>query len=301
MKLKRIIGNFMVSPFHSKGQAALVLFVFSYVLIAINSKWGFWGVVLAPDFFPAFLFTLFMATSFAIYAHELNAKLVLKYGSTARMKLIFYQFCWGVMLPIGLELVSVEFYFYLKDESILTNNFFSIDFILVVTFILLVNAVYSFANKNRKERLQIRERYKHKVIPALKDLSNLRSLHRLALIKNAPVSLNEINLKDLALGSGQIACIYKLNELITIHYFNNSFEHTTTPITKLMEGLDPNEYTKINPYCIYHRLLIFSFKEIAPSRRLYLTLRHPFNHFTHDYQRIVSQGVAVYFKKWMKG
>lgn len=301
MKLKRIIGNFMDSPFHSKGQALLVLFVFSYVLIAINSKWGFWGVVLAPDFLPAFLFTLFMATSFAIYAHELNAKLVLKYGRAAHMKLLFYQFCWGVILPIALELAAVEFYFYLKEESIFSNNFFNIDFILVVSFILLVNAVYSFANKNRKERLLIRERYKYKVIPALKDLSNLRSLHRLALIKNAPVSLNEINLKDLQLTSNQIACIYKLNELITIHYFNNTLEHTTTPITKLLEGLDPNEYIKINPYCVYHRLLIFSFEEIPPSRRLYLTLRHPFNHFMHDYQRIVSQSVAASFKKWMRG
>lgn len=300
MKIKSTLENFLRSPFHSKTQVFLVLIVVSYTLLAFDSGWGFFGSVRAPNFMSAFLFTFTVATVFTIYVHEVTGWLNKKYHFVNSLASITMHFALGVVIPLLFELLVVELFFRQKGESILTNTFFDADFILITIYILLVNAFYAYANHTLRVNLKIRATYKNKIIPALKDLSLLKELHRHEVMRAAPVTLIDFDLSELNILANQIACAYKIGDVITIHYFDQTTEVVTASISKLLLPLNSADYTRINPYCFYHRLLVFSYEEISPSRRLYLRLRHPFNHLIHDNQRFVSQGTSSSFKKWMK-
>ncbi|WP_316786250.1 hypothetical protein [Pedobacter frigiditerrae] len=300
MNLKSILERFFKSPFHSKSQVFLVLSLVSYTLIAFNSGWGFFGSLRAPNFISAYLFTFSLAFLFTVYIHEVNGWLNNKYHEDESPRRWTLHFAIGIFVPLAFELIAVELFFNQKGESILTNTFFDADFILVTIYILLVNAFYAYANHQLRANLKIRATYKNKIIPALKDLSVLKELHRYEVIKNAPVSLIDFNLNCLNITKAEIACAYKLDDVITIHYFDQTTEIVKDSISKLLLPLKATDYARINPYCFYHRLLVFSYEEISPSRRLYLRLRHPFNHLVHDSQRYVSQGASSNFKKWMR-
>lgn len=290
-----MLGNFFQSPFHYRKYSIAVLLGLSYVLIAINSGYGFFGVVLAPDFMTAFLFTLVMATLLTSYVHELHYVSFKQWAISNKTLRLLGKIGLGVLVPIGIDLAMAQFFFTLKGESITTNTFFEIDFILIVVYILAINVFYHFENRKLAGRLRTLAFYKNNVRPAFKDLQALRTLNRLEQIKNAPVSLKEFNFKELGVLHDQIACAYKIDEVITIHYFNEQKEVTTQTINELLDSLPATEYVRINPYCFYHKLLIFSSKEIS-SRRLWLILRHPFNQLMHDRQRIVSQNLSRDFK-----
>ncbi len=299
MKIKLVVGNFINSPFHRLLHINLVLWAVSYTLVAINSGWGFFTVYRAPGFFAALIFTYIVATLLAVYVHELNNRLV-KLQKKLLGRLFIY-FCLGVLFPVGVELCLVQLYFISKGESIFTNTFFDIDFILIVAFILAINGFYYLAGQHHQERLKTRRTYKEKIIPALKDLTSLKIKYRQEMIRKAPAQLNNVNLKFLQILPTQIACAFKLDNIVTIIYFDQEKEMLVGSVAKVFQELDPNEYVTINQYCFYHRLLILSWTEIGHSRRLYLTLRHPFNYLQHEKQRMVSQGMSSDFKKWMKG
>jgi len=278
----------------------LVLSLVSYTLLAFDSGWGFFGSVRAPNFISAYLFTFSIALLFTVYVHEVSGWLNKKYHDEKNPIRWILHFVVGVLIPLVFELIVVELFFNQKGESILTNTFFDADFILITIYILLVNAFYAYANHNLRANLKIRATYKNKIIPALKDLSMLRELHRYEMMKDAPVSLVAFDLSTLNISNDEIACAYKIDDVITIHYFNQTTDVVKDSISKLLLQLKPLDYIRINPSCFYHRLLIFSYEETGPSRRLYLRLRHPFNHLVYDNQRFVSQGSSSNFKKWMK-
>ena len=300
MKFKLLITSFFESPFHSNKQVFLVMAIVSYILLGLDPYWGFFGAVNAPNFIPAYLFTLGVCLLLTIYLHAVNKWFSIHYQDKYTTKKSLAYFFYGVLIPVSFEILAVELFFREKGESVVTNTFFKIDFILVVIYILLVNAYYAYANHNLKVKLRIRATLKNRVIPALKDLQLLKALHRLDLMEKAPVSLLSFDLKAIQIDETQIACAYKIDGLIEVHHFNQTVEISHVPISKILASQNQEEYVKINPSCFYHRLLIFSYEELAPSRRIYLRLRHPFNHLIHEQQRIVSQSLSVNFKKKVK-
>ncbi|RZK53080.1 MAG: hypothetical protein EOO91_18275, partial [Pedobacter sp.] len=244
MNLKSMIGNFFKSPFHPKKYSITVLLCLSYVLVAINSGYGFLGVILAPDFVPAFLFTLVMATLLTIYIHELHYVLFKRWVLGNKTLMLLCKIGLGVLIPIAFDLIMAQFFFLLKDESLTTSNFFEIDFILIVVYLLIINPFYHFENRKLAGRLKTLAFYKNNVRPAFSALLQLRTLERLEKIKDAPVSLRDFSFKELGVEADQIACVYKIAGIITIHYFNEQQALTMSTITELFEGLPPTDYVR---------------------------------------------------------
>ncbi|RYE52953.1 MAG: hypothetical protein EOP48_15380 [Sphingobacteriales bacterium] len=204
----------------------------------------------------------------------------------------------GIALPIFLDLLSVQSYFFLKGESIFTNTFFDIDFILIVSYILLLNIAYGLANINRRRLALLKQKHEWQLYLIQKEVLTVTNLQRMERIKRFPVSLLGLDLESAGIEQEQIACAYKIDGTVTVHYFGMPATEVKQSINKTLSVLNEMEYIKINSTCFYHRLLIFSYEENVSSRRLYLRLRHPFNHLNHNQQRIVSQSMSVRFKKW---
>ena len=299
MKIKSILEHFFCSPFHNNTQVLFALLTISYTFLAIGSGWGYFNAYAAPNFEGAFIFTFLMALVLAIYVCNINCWLHAKYPERLQFISLFTQFFYGVCIPLFVELVAVECFFIQDRQSIFSNTFFDTDFILVVAYVLFLNAFYTYAHYTRQAKFKVLANYKNRIIPAFNDLSRLREVHRLALMREAPLSLQDIKLEELQINDQQIACAYKVDGIITVHCFNGKKQEVKQTVSKLFHNLSPKDYIKINPACFHHRLLIFSYEELGTSRRLFLRLRHPFNHLNHDVQRIVSQGAAAHFKKWI--
>jgi hypothetical protein len=298
--MKSVIIRFLNSPFHSKGQLFVFLLVTSYLLLAINSGWGFFGIIIRPDFVPALVFTFSMAFLLSGYLHETNHHLEKKYPLRRnRKKRLFLHLLFGIVIPVSFELISAQIFFSFKKESIFTNSFFDIDFILIVVFLFSMNVYYVWAHNLNQYKIKVKQLFNQTYKPALNDLEKLKNLYRLKLIKEAPVSITDISIIELGIFKTQIACAYRLNNITTIHYFDHTTEIVATSIARLRKDLPYEDYFQINPYCFYHRLVIFEYNG-RPSRRLRLTLRHPFNTFLHEHQRMVSQSNYSKFKAWFK-
>ncbi|RZJ17563.1 MAG: hypothetical protein EON51_17750, partial [Acinetobacter sp.] len=244
MNLKSMIGNFFKSPFHPKKYSITVLLCLSYVLVALNSGYGFFKVVHAPDFAPAFFFTIVMATLLTCYVHELHY--VLFKQSTFRNKNLILpcKFVFGILVPVGIDLVMAYFFFLLKGEGITTSTFFEIDFVLIVIYFITINIFYHLVNMDLVHRLKTVAFYKRSMREASSDILKLRTLERLEKIKDAPVSLRDFSFQELGVEADQIACVYKIAGIITIHYFNEQQALTMSTITELFEGLPPTDYVR---------------------------------------------------------
>lgn len=294
--------NFFSSPFHHNWQIVTVWISVSYILLAINSGWGFFGVILSPEFPVAMLFTCTVAALLTIYIYTINQLMEKQFPYRQCIKKrLFMQLMAGIILPIGFELLFASAYFFFKNSgSLLSNGFFDIDFILIVTFILLLNGFYMYALDIYQYKLGMENHLADKIHPALEELALLKKMYRLKKIREVPVSISAMDLIELDIIQNQIACVYKIDKKIVIHYFDNRIEFSKKPVSWHYAPLTGLDYILINPACFYHRLVIFDWETIGPSRRLRLILRHPFNHLNLDTQRIVSQGNSRDFRTWFE-
>ncbi|KQS31610.1 hypothetical protein [Pedobacter sp. Leaf194] len=275
------------------------MIVSSYLLLSINSGWGYIGVLLAPDFPLAMLSTFVIAMFLAFYIHVANEFLETRYPYRKYIyKRLISQILIGMAAPIGFELGLASIYFFIKNGgNLVSNHFFAIDFILVVTFIVLLNGFYVYALDVYKFKTKISFEHENEIAPVLEELGQLRKIHRVKMIKDVPVQLTETDLEQFGIEKGQIACLCKIDGVITIQYFDKTTATTKKSIKMNGKLVSATDYFQINAFCILHRALIFQAVPI-PSRRIRLIIRHPFNHLVHERQRIVSQAKSGDFKIW---
>ena len=294
--------NFLSSPLHRKWQIIAILFLLSYALLAINSGCGFIGVIFAPDFPLTLLFTFVVATLLTIYIHSVNQMLERRFPHRKFIhKRLMFQMAIGIIMRIGFEFTLASAYFMLKNGgTLVSDHLFDVDFILIVTFIILLNGFYMYAIDVFQYKTGILEKYQQEILPALEELDYLRKIYRIKMIRKAPITIKDANLSELGVDRDQIACLYKLNNEVIMHYFDSPSTKSKKTIKRLFATLPKEDYFQINPYCFYHRLVIFKGEDLE-SRRIRLILRHPFNHFVDEKQRIVSQSRSVNFKCWFKG
>jgi len=295
------LKNFLKSPYHSRVQIFTVLGILSYLLLAINSGWGFFGVVLSPEFIYVFIFNLIVATIICSYIHEVNLWLAKQPAFKRNSVIVRTKYCfYAVVVPVLFELVVALVFFGIKTEGIVNSSYFDIDFILILTFIFALNLFYFFANSARRSVLKAMLTYHGSVRTNLREIRRLKKIVHLKLIREAPVSLVGYDMTEIGINKYHIACVYKEEDSIVTYYFDGTKTYTKQSISNIYKRLSPVDYFKINPYCIHHRLAIFEYSGADASRRTRLVLRHPFNHLVSDNQRIVSQANYMAFRNWFQ-
>ncbi len=282
------VSNFLKSSHHNRWLMLGILLLAAHMVVVVGTNFNFFNVVLAPNYLKAVLFSFLIALIMAIWIHEITDRLYRKYSKQhERHKRLVLQCFWGLLIPLIVDYGLIAIYFELDGQSsILENSFAGVDMALIMSFLFVINGYYSMQHINKKEQQE-----------ALYQLQLLNSYHRKKIMREAPVSISEVNLTMLSINFKEIACVCKQGNLLIIHYLNGENEVVQKKIEVVLEGLAADDYFLINRYCIMHRLLIFKVEDIS-SRRYRLILRHPFNHLKDARRTEVSQSVQKEFKRW---